>query len=183
LARFVEVVQHNNLAVTHKNAEMKRYINNGLLLLLLVVVIASCKRTLPNYGSTAVVKMANNWWVTAYATNYGYLTSTPAFFTTYNGSSNAADSLWLDDLKNGYGFKTEVVANYTNLTFSSTKSPNLDQGDSVTVFNGKVLPKAGHSKTGVVTDSLYFQALFSDDPGDTLTISGTARTGFILDDY
>jgi hypothetical protein len=157
-----------------------------IFLFLIVVALGSmtaCKRTLPDFGHTAVVKLANNWWVTPYATNYGFFTGGPVFFTTYNSSSNSADSLWLDDLKLGYGFKTEVTANYAKLTFSSTNSPNQYQGDSVTVFNAKVITLGGHSKTGVPTDSLYFQALFSDDPGDTLTVAGTARTGIIADDY
>jgi hypothetical protein len=166
---------------------MKRYMHIGLLVSILVLVNAACKRTLPSYGQTAVVKMANNWWVTAHTPNNGYYKdgngSMNFFFATYNSSSNAVDSLWLDDLENGYGIKTEVTADYTNFTFSSTASYNLYLGDSVTVFNGKILLNGGHSASGVVVDSIYFQALFSDDPGDTLTMAGVARTGFDQDEY
>ena len=156
---------------------------------LIVAALASmtaCKRTLPDYGHTAVVKMANNWWVTINSALYGSQTPTRAYFGTYNASSNSIDSLWIDDL-GLVGLKSLTVANYAKLTFSSTNAPNLDQPfgepDSISVFNGKVITLGGHSKTGVATDSLYFQATLSDDPGDTITVAGTARTGFIADDY
>jgi hypothetical protein len=143
--------------------------------------ITACKRTLPDYGHSAVVKMANNWWVTVDGSAGHY------YFATYNASSNSADSLWIDDANKTIGLKTLTVANYAKLTFSSTNTPNLDipftDPDSVSVFNGKVITLGGHSKSGVATDSLYLQVLFSDDPGDTLTIAGTARTGLIEDDY
>jgi hypothetical protein len=53
----------------------------------------------------------------------------------------------------------------------------------VNLTEGKILPLAGKSRSGNVTDSIYFKANFSDDPSNTYVISGTARTGFIEDDY
>jgi hypothetical protein len=160
-----------------------------IFLFLIVAALGSmtaCKRTLPDYGRSAVVKMANNWWVSINSSAFGLQTSTRTFLTTYNASSNSVDSLWVDDL--GYiGLKALTTANYSKQTFAATNIANLDQpfgeADSVTIFNGKVITLGGHSKTGVATDSIYFQAMLSDDPGDTLTYAGTARTGFIADDY
>lgn len=151
-----------------------------IFLFLIVIALGSitaCKRTLPDFGHTAVEKMANNWWVTVDGSAGHY------YFATYNASSNSADSLWIDDINATIGLKALTVANYAKLTFSATLSPNQDQSDSVSVFNGKVITLGGHSKSGVATDSLYLQVVFSDDPGDTTTIAGTARTGLIEDDY
>ena len=151
-----------------------------IFLFLIVIALGSitaCKRTLPDFGHTAVEKMANNWWVTVDGSAGHY------YFATYNASSNSADSLWIDDINATIGLKALTVANYAKLTFSATLAPNQDQADSVSVFNGKVITLGGHSKSGVATDSLYLQVVFSDDPGDTTTIAGTARTGLIEDDY
>ncbi len=164
--------------------------NKTIFLFLIVAALGSmtaCKRTLPDNGNSAVVKLANNWWVTINGSLSGSYSSTHVFFATYNASSNAADSLWIDDLYKTIGVKTLTVANYPKLTFSSTNSTNLyipiNNPDSVTVFSGKVITLGGHSKTGVATDSLNIQFMFSDDPGDTITVAGTARTGIIADDY
>jgi hypothetical protein len=160
--------------------------NKTIFLLLIGTALVStmaCKRTLPDNGTTAVVKMANNWWVTATGSLSGQLTTTHVFFATYNAASNTNDSLWVDDLGGIVGIKTETSANYGALTFSSSNSVNLYDTVPVSVFNGKVFPLGGLSKTGVKTDSLYLQALLSDRPGDTITISGTARTGFDEDEY
>jgi hypothetical protein len=80
---------------------------------------------------------------------------------------------------------------YTNLTFNATNTsnafyvadPTAGYAATVTFTDGKVLPKAGHSLAGNITDSIYVKAVFSDTPADTWTITGTARTGFIEDDY
>jgi lipid-binding putative hydrolase len=157
------------------------------------VFIISCTKapqySSAQYGSTAVKKMSNEWWVNISLPGLGNLTPTPTFFQTYNTASNTADSMWLDDLGNGYGFKCTTAVNYPALTFGVKNSLNnyVDgNGDSstlVTVLNGKVLPKSGHSRAGNVTDSIYMQVIFSDDATDTFTIAGTARTGFDEDDY
>ena len=51
------------------------------------------------------------------------------------------------------------------------------------VLEGKIIADAGHSKTGVVTDSIYIKAVFSDDPGTEYEMVGHRRTGFVEDDY
>jgi hypothetical protein len=140
----------------------------------------SCKRTLPDYGGTSAQKMANGWWVALYAG--GSALQDPVFFSTYNTSENK-DSIWLDDLTLGYQFKCKAKADFKNLTFSTTGSQNMTYNITVQIMNGKVLPKAGHSRSGVATDSLYMQAIFSDDPTTTYEIKGTARTGLVEDDY
>jgi hypothetical protein len=151
-------------------------------------LLNGCTKTLPANGATAVVKMANGWWVQASSLDAGPLPSagTHSFLTTYNTASNAIDSLFVDDLGylgNGYDFKTETTANYTAFTFTSSASFNFYQPDSVTIIKGQIFPKGGLSRSGVVTDSIYLQVSFSDIPGDVLTVAGVARTGFDQDDY
>jgi hypothetical protein len=151
----------------------------------IILLAASCQKSF-DAGTTTSTKMANGWWVkftVGGADIYGLGTF---FLTTYNQSSNNNDSLWIDDLQHSWVFKCKAAANYGALTFATPAAPNDYNGDSttVTITNGKVLPKAGTTKGGNKSDSLYMQVKFSDDPSaTTYVISGTARTGFDEDDY
>jgi hypothetical protein len=161
-----------------------------------VCVFASCTKR-QNYGGTAVQQAANGWWVMAYSSNNGLIVIPPPnpydtasnhiFFVTYNGSQNTADSLWADDLGGiggSYDVKALLGLNLSNLTITSSGAANLYQpGSSVQWASGTIFPKGGVSRTGVVTDSIHLQFLFTGDPGDTLTIQGVARTGFDGDDW
>lgn len=160
----------------------------------IILLWLSCTKGVPNYastqtGNTATVKMSNGWWVNISLPGLGNLTSTPTFFSTYNTAANTPDSMWVDDHGNGYGFKCTTGVNYQALTFAVTNSLNAyvdgngDTNTTVTIINGKVLPKAGHSRAGNITDSIFMQVMFSDDLTDTFSIAGTARTGFDEDDY
>ncbi len=42
---------------------------------------------------------------------------------------------------------------------------------------------AGKTKSGNPVDSIYMEAVFSDDPGNKYVISGHQRTGFFEDEY
>lgn len=150
-----------------------------LICLPTLFLATACKKTY-DVGQTATPKMSNGWWAALY--QGGAPLQDPVFFSTYN-TSGSADSMWVDDLDNGYQFKCKVKVDYKTLTFSTTGSQNESYNITVKIMNGKVLPKAGHSRSGVATDSLYMQAIFSDDPTTTYEIRGTARTGLIEDDY
>ena len=158
-----------------------------LFCLPVMLLVASCTKQIPDYGATSTVKMANGWWVVL--SLGGAPQTSQVFMTTYNTSANTTDSLWIDDLKNGYGFKCKAKIDYTNMTFAATNSANDYYVGTpafpatVSITGGKVLAKAGHSKSGVATDSIYMKVVFSDDPTDTWEIAGTARTGLIEDDY
>jgi hypothetical protein len=152
---------------------------------------ASCTKT-QNYGGTAVQKMANGWWVTAYSSVNGVVSVSPAssnhiFFVTYNASQNTTDSLWADDLENiggPYDVKALLGVNLSTSTITSGATANLYQStNAVQWASGTVFPKGGVSRTGEVTDSIHLQFLFAGNPGDTLTIQGVARTGFDGDDW
>jgi hypothetical protein len=172
---------------------------------ILLLSIASCKRALPINGQTSTINMSNSWWVTL---KHGDTTLGPVIFlSTYNTSANDGDSLWIDEfnyldndfiagdsvLYRTYGiglasFKATVAIQYSAETFGVTNADNAYwTGDttssaSVTITNGKILPKAGYNPSGVNSDSIYFQIVFSKNPALTFTVSGLARTGFDVDE-
>ena len=149
--------------------------------IIIALVSFSCKKeTTP--GETAAVKAANGWWVTFTLDGSDVYNLGTFFLNTYNTSAND-DSLWVDDLGHSWQFKVKTKIDYSTLTFSTTNAQNEYYNITVNITDGKILPKAGRSKSGVATDSIYFKANFSDDPSNTYVISGTARTGFIEDDY
>ena len=157
-----------------------RQILFGIFIAVTILSI-SCKKDLKP-GDTAAVKAANGWWVTFTkdgADVYGLGTF---FINTYNTSAND-DSLWIDDLGHSWQFKCKTKINYNDLSFSSTNVQNQYYNITVDIADGKILPKAGRSRSGNATDSIYFKTTFSDDPANTYVISGTARTGFVEDDY
>jgi len=150
-------------------------------LIALTLFSMSCKKTFQP-GKTAAVKAANGWWVTFTLGGADVYNLGTFFLNTYNTAAND-DSIWVDDLEHSWEFKVKAKINYDSLTFSTTNAPNEYYDITVNITDGKILPKAGKSRSGNPTDSIYFQANFSDDPADTYVISGTARTGFIEDDY
>jgi hypothetical protein len=166
-------------------------------------LVASCTKK-QDYGGTAVQKMANGWWVKAYSSVNGLVSVTPPanpagsdsaaghiFFVTYNTSADTKDSLWVDDLGNigafgpaGYDVKSTLGVNDANYTLTSSGTANLYQiGNPVRYANGMIFPKGGRSRSGVATDSIFLQIVFTAGATDTLTIEGVARTGFDQDDW
>jgi hypothetical protein len=150
------------------------------IFIIIIVFSFSCQKTL-DPGTTIAPKAANGWWVTFQQDGVD-IGGGHFFFNTYNTSAND-DSLWLDDLGHAWNFKCKTKIDFQNLTFSVSNSNNEYYPITVNVANGKILPKAGTSKGGNKTDSIYMELNFSDDPANTYVITGTARTGFIEDDY
>src|SRR5277367_183940 len=149
----------------------------------IILFSMSCTKKLENPGATNTVAMSNEWWVTL-TLGGNDLLGTHVLFATYNTAANVADSLWLDDLGNGYDFKCKVLANPKALTFTTDSSQNLYYDIKVHIANGKIIPNGGLGKsTGSPVDSIYMEASFSDDPGDTYIISGVARSRWAQDDY
>jgi len=151
------------------------------ILIVIAVFISSCKKEV-HPGETAAVKAANGWWVTFTLGGQDVYGLGTFFINTYNTSAND-DSLWVDDLGHSWQFKCKAKIDYSNLTFTANNVQNQYYNITVNLTEGKILTGAGHSKSGNPTDSIYFKANFSDDPSNTYVISGTARTGFIEDDY
>lgn len=143
--------------------------------------LSSCKKETYNAGKTNSEKMSNNWWCT-FTINNQDIGIGHFLLTTYN-TADDKDSIWIDDLKNSWQFKCKAKADLSNSTFETSNSQNQYYDITVKIDDGKILSKAGHSKSGVITDSIYMKATFSDDPTNTYIISGVARTGLIEDDY
>lgn len=149
-----------------------------------LVVYTSCSKK-PDVGETAAVKMANEWW--AELKHNGVNVYGPGQFAkiaTYNTSANT-NEIWVDDMHGLWDFKVKAAADFNNLTFNANQATSVIPNYNiwVTIADGKVIPNAGHSKTGNVTDSIYMQVEFEDDPGEIYTIEGHARTRFAEDDY
>ena len=158
---------------------------------LTILVFTSCQKK-PDIGGTAAEKMANEWWVTLDQGGTQDVYGIGHFqIATYNSAAND-NTIWVDDLTNGWGFKSKVTADYNTLTFAAANGADNEYYDpahptkypiKVTITEGKIIPNGGHSKTGVVTDSIYMKVEFSDDPGTIYTMPGHARTRFAEDDY
>jgi hypothetical protein len=153
---------------------------SGIIILLFTI---SCTKKTIDPGATNTVAMSNEWWVTL-SLNGKDLIGNPVLFSTYNTSQNVSDSLWLDDLNNGYQFKVKVLADPKNETFSVDSAQNESYDIRVHIANGKIIANGGKGKTtGSIVDSIYMEASFGDDPGDTYIISGVARSRWAQDDY
>lgn len=149
----------------------------------MILFSISCTKKLEKPGATNTVAMSNEWWVTL-TLGGNDLLGEHVLFSTYNTSQNTADSLWLDDLGLGYQFKCKVLANPMALTFSTDSSQNQYYDIRVHIANGKIIANGGVGKsTGSIVDSIYMEASFGDDPGDTFIISGVARSRWAQDDY
>jgi hypothetical protein len=165
---------------------------NKILIAVCVIALglASCTKTMNDPGGTGAEKLANEWWVTLTVDGVDVYGIGHFKMATYNTASNK-DSLWVDDIKNGYGFKTKVGANFSNSTFGRMAATNLyfnpaspaSFPQTVDLANGKVLAGAGRSRTGNVTDSIYMEVEFADDPGTKYVMSGHGRTAFAEDEY
>jgi hypothetical protein len=152
------------------------------VILISAVVLAACSKK-PDIENTSTVKMSGDWYVESFkdgAHEYDF-----GRIFTYNTTDPNSGQIWVDDLHNTWWFKGKFDVDYSTLSFKpKTGIPNLHAtGETIDVIEGKVIPMAGHSKTGVLVDSIYLKAKFSDDPGHTWEFKGHQRTGFFEDDY
>lgn len=155
------------------------------------LIFASCQKT-EDPGATSTVKMANEWWVTLDSVGItDYYGIGPIKIATYNTSDNSSQ-MWVDDFQNGYGEKAKVTADYMNLTFKSDGQSENEYYDStspasfpqfVTITEGQIFSKKGHSRSGNVVDSIHMKIVFSDDPEFVYEMNGVERTRFVEDDY
>lgn len=134
-------------------------------------------------GSTATQAMAGAWWVQIKVNN------TPVaadFFKilTYNTAENVAGKMWIDDQENIWPFKFKMDVDPIAKTFSATSAASTYTNITVKLANGKILEKVTKGPaSNATTDSIYFEAEFSDDPGTTYQITGYKRTGWPEDDH
>lgn len=148
----------------------------------IAVLISACSKK-PDVEYTSTVKMAGEWWVEPFVN--GAQDDDFQKVYTYNTSDPNSNQIWFDDLKHTWWFKGKMDVDYSTLTFKpKTGISNLyASGETIDIIEGKIISGGGHSKTGVVVDSIYLKAKFSDDPGHTWEFKGHQRTGFFEDEY
>jgi hypothetical protein len=148
-----------------------------------MIAVSSCSKK-PDVGGTAAEKLANEWYVDVY--EGASLALSHAHIYTYNTSANT-NEIFVDDDGHIWDFKVKATADLAALTFKAdnVKSSVPGYDIKVNITDGKVIPNAGHSKTGNVTDSIFMKISFEDDPvpGTVYEIRGHARTRFAEDDY
>lgn len=158
-------------------------------MLLFATSFLSCDATSDlDPGGTAVQDMAGDWFVHLLADdgsgnlidiyNIGYFR-----LSTYNTAADVSNELFLDD-HGLWPMKSVVNVNIDSKTFSGNALPN-EYSETITsdISNGFILPDAAITTGGNVSDSIYFQVDYSDDPGTTYFIAGYKRTGFSADEH
>lgn len=154
----------------------------ALILGTVLIFLSGCDKDLPDPGGTASQKIANEWWTTLTVNKVDVYGIGHFQLLTYNTASNSSE-IWIDDYGHSWQFKVKAQANYGDLTFSAAQATDQYNNIKVDITEGKVIPGAGRSKTGNVTDSIFMKIKFSDDPTTTYEVSGHARTKFVEDEY
>jgi len=162
--------------------------------LLLFAAVTSCDSEV-DPGGTATQNLSGEWFVKVEILDEGERFDVTEFWlgverilvSTYNTAANIPTEIFVDDNSNFWDFKGKVKADATNFVFGSADIiTNLQYESQFIITDGKVLNGVGHSKTGVVTDSIMFTIKFNDDDpewGTEYYFSGHRRTGFIEDEY
>lgn len=153
-----------------------------IFIAIVLFTIVSCEKAF-DPGATKTVKMSNEWWVNYYVNGVDQYKTVK--LSTYNTAANN-DSIWIDDFGTFWDVKFRAKINTDSLTFHATNAANNYYTSTVTVTKGKIMPKAAHSPSGVVTDSIYFKIQYSDDTtpfGTTYEVKGYARTAWAEDDH
>jgi len=131
------------------------------------------------YGSIGD-KLPGEWYVTyslAGADQDGY-----SKLMTYNGADNSTSKMWIDDLENFWGMKAYINCDPVANTFSATAADEIYNGITVDIKNGKIILGGGRTAAGNVTDSIYMEVTYSDNPTNLYIVSGIRRTGFLEDE-
>jgi len=159
-----------------------KILNKFLYLGAIIICFTACSKK-PDVEYTSTYKMAGDWWVETFEDGAPWDDFQRIY--TYNTSDPSSNQLWVDDQKHIWPFKGKFDVDYSSLSFKAkTGIPNLSEtGKTIDVIEGKIIPKGGHSKTGVVVDSIYLKLKFSDGGGSTYELKGHQRTGFFEDEY
>lgn len=162
--------------------------NYWIYILMACSMLTACDQD-QDPGGNALLKMSNEWWAQIYVPDgSGGLVDIGEGYQhllTSNTASGTADSLFVDDFEGLLELKAKVACNVGSLSFDNGDEPVTERytGGWVIINNGKILPKKGKSTSGVVVDSIYFEAEFDWLPGQVFVLAGHARTGFIEDEH
>ena len=166
--------KYNNI----KTETMKNYIT---LLVLAVAFITSCDEK-EDYVqiNSSTMEISGEWWV-EYSTD-GYNSGLTKLIIS-NTSADDGNEVWISDEHNFWEYKVKCPVNMEQLTFSGNDLSNIEYDVLIQINGGKMLKDAAKSTSGVVTDSLYFEIEFADDPGTIYQASGWRKTGFLEDEH
>lgn len=157
---------------------MKKFI---FYIAVLSLIVTSCDlKEDYEVEKSKVVDAAGQWYV-KYSTD-GY-ESDYILLNTFNTSADDGKEFWITDNDEWWHYKVKCPINVSNLTFSGEDLANESYDIKIQVTNGKVLKNAGKSTSGVVTDSIYFELEFEDDPGTIYQAAGVRRTGYLEDEH
>ena len=149
----------------------------------MAMIISSCQKE-EEISGTSVEAMAGQWFLKLSEDSGKTYNDDYYHISTFNTAANSSTEMWLDDHGEFYEFKGKVAVNLATLTLGGKDSINNEYYDvKYVIKNGKVIKngaKAPGSKA--LTDSLYFQVEFADDPGTAYTLAGYKKTGFLEDE-
>ena len=154
----------------------------------LVLGLASCENEV-DPGQNAVKQMSNEWWGQIYVPDgSGGLTDIGEGYQhllTSSTASGTADSIFIDDFDGLLELKAKVACNVNELTFTTNGTAVTERytDGTVVIENGKIFIDGGKSTSGVVVDSIYFEAEFDWEPGQVYILAGHGRTGFLEDEH
>jgi len=137
----------------------------------------------PDVGGTATQAVAGEWFTTFTIAGEDVYGLGYQLITTSNTAANTTTEFMIKDDAHTWDYKVKTPLNLDAKTFGGNALPNLAYDITVNIANGKILPGAATSTGGNVTDSIYFEAEFSDDPGTIYQVAGYRRTGFLEDEH
>ena len=161
-----------------------KLIKSGFILFIMSVLFVACrKEDNTDAGATNTAAMAGEWWIQLKVNNALVV---PNFFKilTYNTSENVATKMWIDDQENIWPFKLKIDVDPAGKSFSAANGTSEYTNITVKLANGKMLDKVSKGPvSNAITDSIYFEAEFSDDPGTVYQFTGYKRTRWPEDDH
>lgn len=169
-----------------------KQIKKLLTVLLALITFTACE-TYGDYDTeySVIYPISGEWIVTVYDAG-GTAIKEKVTCNTYNTTDNATDKMWvkMGAAANNYGILGKVSCSVPNKDFSGDNVPNLvdskDGDTSATTFSvsaGKVTLQGFDTPTGHKADAIEFTLTNSKYPGETMTIKGFRKTGWIGEDY
>jgi hypothetical protein len=156
----------------------------SILFLSVSAFISGCRKEKDtDAGGTATQAMAGEFWVQISVEDELLLND---YFKviTYNTADNVDNKMWIDDQEHIWPFKFKMDVNPSAQTFTANAVESQYTPITVTLTNGKILSNVTKGPASQVpTDSIYFEAEFSDDPGTVYQFSGYRRTKWPEDDH
>jgi hypothetical protein len=135
----------------------------------------------PDVGGTATQAVAGEWYTTFNVS--GDSGGDYYLITTSNTAANSVNEFLIHDGAHTWDYRVKCPLNLDAKTFGGAGLQNLAYDITVNITNGQILPGVATTTGGNVTDSIYFQIEFSDDPGVIYEAAGYRRTGFLEDEH